>query len=193
MEVSRQREKLLNSIIYFTNNTQHCYMLKLMKLLYYLDFWHFKETGRSVTGHAYKTWKRGPVPTKVWGELKYQRDSEDIKEYLFIDDEEFDEVEGKKKTVIKPKKEFNEKIFTKRELNLLKKAADIFYEATADQMKDSTHLRNAPWYKTMKSKGDNQIIDYMLALDDEPDSLTEDIVKDKQALEKENQQLLDKL
>jgi len=35
---------------------------KLFKLLYLLDFHHFRETGRSVTGLEYRAWKHGPVP-----------------------------------------------------------------------------------------------------------------------------------
>jgi hypothetical protein len=58
-------------------------------------------------------------------------------------------------------------------------------------MTDASHLKNAPWDKTIKEKGENAEIDYMLALDDEENSLNEEIVKDKQALDKENKELLD--
>jgi uncharacterized phage-associated protein len=191
MKLSREREKLLNAIIFFCNNTKHCYKLKLMKLLYYFDFWHFKETGRSVTGLTYKAWEKGPVPPNIYWEITPKNNPNDMKEYLFIEEEVYDEVNGKKKFNIKPKKDFNEKIFTKREIELLKKAAEIFYEATAEQMKDSTHLKNAPWDKTIKTKGESETIDYMLALDDEENSLTEEIVKDKQDFDKKNKELLD--
>ena len=191
MKLSREREKLLNSIIFFCNNTKHCYKLKLMKLLYYLDFWHFKETGKSVTGLTYKAWKKGPVPSQIYWEINPQNNPEDMKEYIFVEEEVYDEVTGKKKFSIKPRKEFNEKIFTARELDLLKKAAEIFLEATAEQMKDSTHLKNAPWDRTIKTKGESETIDYFLALDNEENSLTEEIVKDKEIFDKENKELLD--
>ena len=191
MILSSEREKLLNAIIFFSNNTKHFHKLKLMKLLYYLDFWHFKETGRSVTGLTYKAWKKGPVPTKVYWEIDTKNNPDDIKESLFIEEEILDEVTGKKQLNIKPKKDFNEKIFTKREVEILKRIVEIFYDARGDLMTDASHLKNAPWDKTIKEKGENAEIDYMLALDDEENSLNEEIVKDKQALDKENKELLD--
>lgn len=190
MKLSREREKLLNAIIFFCNNTKHCYKLKLMKLLYYLDFWHFKETGRSVTGHTYKAWGKGPVPTKVYWEIDPKNNPDDLKEYLFIEEEIFDEINNKKKLNIKPKKEFNNKIFTKRELEILGRIAEVFRDATGDIMKDSTHMKNAPWDKTIKDKGESAEIDYLLALDDEKNSLTEEIVKVNQKFDKENRELL---
>ena len=60
-------------------------------------------------------------------------------------------------------------------------------------MKDATHLRNAPWDKTIKEKGKNAEIDYLLALDDESNSLTPDIVKDKILFDKQNREVLDSL
>lgn len=50
MFVSSTREKLINAIVFFAANTRHCGKVKLFKLLYLLDFAHFRETGRSVTG-----------------------------------------------------------------------------------------------------------------------------------------------
>jgi uncharacterized phage-associated protein len=40
-----------------------------MKLLYFLDFIHFKQTGKCVTGLDYYAWKRGPVPKKLFDEI----------------------------------------------------------------------------------------------------------------------------
>jgi uncharacterized phage-associated protein len=62
MLISRDREKLINAIIYFAGNTRFCGKTKLFKLLYLLDFHHFRDSGRSVTGLDYHAWKNGPVP-----------------------------------------------------------------------------------------------------------------------------------
>jgi uncharacterized phage-associated protein len=69
MLVEHSREKLINSIIYFLKNTKNCGKTKLFKLLYYLDFMHFRETGRSVTGLDYYAWDFGPVPKKLYDEI----------------------------------------------------------------------------------------------------------------------------
>ena len=47
MIITHHREKLINAIIYFANNTKRCGKTKLLKLLYFLDFRHFKQTGKS--------------------------------------------------------------------------------------------------------------------------------------------------
>jgi len=43
--IDHDREKLLNAVVYFVKETKHCGVTKLVKLLYYLDFFHFKEAG----------------------------------------------------------------------------------------------------------------------------------------------------
>ena len=193
MKLSLEREKLINAIIYFCNNTKHCYKLKLMKLLYYLDFWHFKETGRPVTDQTYKAWKLGPVPQKVYNELTVGKIPDDLNEFLFIEEEVLDDITGMKRLNIKAKKDFNEKVFSKREIEILKKVTEVFYDARGDLIKDATHLKNSPWDKTVKEKGENAVIDFMLALDDEDNSLSEEIVKDIQSFDKENKELLNSL
>src|SRR5215472_1919492 len=67
---SDQREKLVNAIIFFVSNTKRCHTLKLFKLLNFLDFEHFRQTGFGVTGLEYKAWPKGPVPSALWHEFK---------------------------------------------------------------------------------------------------------------------------
>jgi len=69
MIITHHREKLINAIIYFANNTKRCGKTKLLKLLYFLDFRHFKQTGKSVTGLDYYAWDMGPVPKDLYNEL----------------------------------------------------------------------------------------------------------------------------
>lgn len=190
--MERQREKLINAIIYFAKNTKHCHKLKLMKLFYYLDFWHFKETGRSVTGLDYKAWRDGPVPPSLYHEIEPEKNPDDIKEYLFVENEEFQNKSGHCLR-IKPKKKFNSEAFTKRELEILERVAYTFRDAKAQDMTDSTHLSNSPWSKTKNEKGDSATIDYMLALDNEPNSLLPEDVEERIKLDNETKELLSRL
>lgn len=193
MKLSLEREKLINAIIFFSKNTKSCNKLKLMKLLYYLDFWHFKETGRPVTNQTYRAWKMGPVPLPIYKEISPENLPEDLGKFLFVEEEIVDEIKEIKKLKITAKKDFNQKIFTKREIEIMNRVAEIFYDAPGNIMKDATHLKNAPWDKTVKEKGENAVIDYMLALDNEDGSLTADIVNDKLSMDKENRELLKSL
>ncbi|WP_456664297.1 Panacea domain-containing protein [Bradyrhizobium sp. LB13.1] len=61
MFVSRDREKLINAIIYFLGATNHCHTLKLFKLLNFADFEHFRQTGRTIFNLDYKALPKGPV------------------------------------------------------------------------------------------------------------------------------------
>ena len=70
---THHREKLIHAIVFFAKKTRHCGKTKLFKLLYLLDFDHFRETGRSVTGLKYYAGEMGPVPVALaeeWDEFE---------------------------------------------------------------------------------------------------------------------------
>lgn len=166
MIITHHREKLINAIIYFAKNTKKCGKVKLMKLLYFLDFMHFKQTGKSVTGLKYYAWDKGPVPKDLFEEISGDM-GEDLKKAIAI--VPFDRFQ---KIVPKRAQRFDSTHFTKREINLLKMTADIFKDANAEQMTMVSHLRKEPWDKTRNEKGLFAEIDYMLAIDDADDSLS---------------------
>lgn len=163
MIITHHREKLINAIIYFARNTQNCGKTKLMKLLYFLDFIHFKQTGKSVTGMDYYAWDFGPVPVSVWEELTDGMDS-DMREAIILSQKgDFQHIQAKKK--------FDDQFFSNRELNILERVAFIFRDAPTNEMVELTHLENTPWSKTLKEKGDRTRIDYFLSIDTKDDSL----------------------
>lgn len=61
MLTNHERQKLVEAVLYFATNVKKLGKVKLFKLLYFLDFEHFRDTGRSVTGMDYVAWKMGPV------------------------------------------------------------------------------------------------------------------------------------
>jgi uncharacterized phage-associated protein len=158
-------------MIYFATHTKYCGKTKLLKLLYFLDFKHFKQTGKSVTGQDYFAWKMGPVPRELFEELSGDMRS-DLKAAIHdLPDEEFKK--------IRPKKRFDDQYFSKTEMKLLEDIAFIFQDAKADDMVESTHLTNEPWDRTLKQKGEFKKIDYMLAVDSEIVSLPYEEAKDR--------------
>jgi len=167
MIIANHRQKLINAIIYFAKNTKYCGKTKLLKLLYFLDFTHFKQTGKSVTGQDYFAWRMGPVPKDLFEELSGNMKSDmkaAIKELPV--DKEFQQ--------INPEKQFNADFFSKKEMKLLENISFVFKDAKADLMIESTHLKNEPWDKTLKEKGEFHKIDYMLAVDSDIASLPVD-------------------
>ena len=171
MIITHHREKLINAIIYFAKYTKYCGKTKLLKLLYFLDFCHFKQTGKSVTGLEYFTWEKGPVPKDLFEELPDNMKS-DLKDSINI-------VLSESLQKIVPRKKFNDEHFTNREKKLLETISFIFGDAKADDMVEVTHLKNEPWHRTLKEKGLWQKIDYLLSIDDEEDSLTYNEAKER--------------
>ncbi|MEE8481506.1 MAG: Panacea domain-containing protein [Desulfobacterales bacterium] len=173
MIITHHREKLINAIIYFAKNTQYCGKTKLLKLLYFLDFRHFKQMGKPVTGLDYYAWDMGPVPRDLYNELEDMKP--DLKAAIKLLSKE-----GFQKYI--PKKKFNGEYFSKREMRLLEDISYIFKDAKANEMIESTHLANEPWSKTLKEKGKFKKIDYMLSIDNIDSSLSV-----KEALERKEE------
>ncbi|MBU1182647.1 MAG: SocA family protein [Proteobacteria bacterium] len=166
MIITHQREKLINAIIFFAKYTKFCGKTKLLKLLYYLDFWHFRETGESVTGLNYSAWSFGPVPKTLYAELSNNMKPDLAAAVKIVTKDQFQ--------LIVPKKKFDSLYFSKREKKLIDKAVEIFKTAKAEDMVESTHILNSPWSKTLKEKGEFQHIDYFLAIDAYPESISYD-------------------
>jgi uncharacterized phage-associated protein len=178
-------EKILNAIIYFVKTTKNCRKTKLFKLLYFFDFIHFKKYGTSVSGYEYIAMPRGPVPIRLYEQITNREMIKGFSEVLsFV--EEVDEDGDSKgfKILIKGKKSPDMDCFSPNERNILEEVADMFKDSTATEMSEITHLKNSPWDKTKKTKGDNAIIDYFLAIDDET-KFGIDEINERFCLEKE--------
>jgi uncharacterized phage-associated protein len=61
MDISRAQQAAL----YFATNANDLYLVKLMKLFYYLDFISVRETGKSVTNDVYFHLPYGPIPSFI--------------------------------------------------------------------------------------------------------------------------------
>jgi uncharacterized phage-associated protein len=155
------RDKLINAIIYFAKNTKYCGVTKLFKLLYFLDFEHYQEIGRSVTGLDYYAWKMGPVPVSLYDEV-----SSPDKD--FVEKIRFEPVQtkfGNPMYLVRPKADFDSTHFSKRELKLLKKLSKLYEKSQADDIVEATHLENLPWNKVYNEEKNMQgLIPYEYAI-----------------------------
>lgn len=181
MIITHRREKLINAIIYFAKHTQYFGKIKLMKLLFFLDFTHFKQTGKPVTGLEYLAWEKGPVSKDLFLELNDMKP--DLKDAIKL-------VPQGNLIRIVGKREFDSTHFTKRELRLLENLCFIFRDAKAEEMSEISHLKNEPWHKTISEKGENAKIDYLLSVDTSGESLTFDEAKERMEEISETHRLL---
>lgn len=159
---NHSREKLLNSINFFARNTQNLGKIKLFKLLYLLDFEHFRQTGRSVTGLEYRAWKLGPVPIVLMQE--WEQPEPDFLESLRIEPEQV--IDHVRQTV-RPITEFDDSHFSRRELRLMEHFANEFQDALSQPMIDATHAEGMPWFKVWNQQGMDAPIPYDLAVDED--------------------------
>jgi uncharacterized phage-associated protein len=158
-------KKLIQAIIFFSLKTQYCGKTKLFKLLYLLDFEHFRQTGRCVTGMDYYAWEMGPVPVALaeeWDNFK-----PDLQNKVFINYQLVHSETGKlTRQTIRAKVDFDDTFFTKRELRLMTEIADRYHTHYASDMVEVTHAENGAWEKIWNNgKGYNQRIDYRLVVE----------------------------
>jgi len=162
MLISRHREKLINAVVFFAAGTQHCGKVKLFKLLYLLDFAHFRETGRSVTGLEYQAWKMGPVPLELvqeWDQLE-----PDLANAVDIIPEKV--IDYVRERVV-AKVPFDDSFFTPRELRLMGDIAARFRDELTRPLIGFTHEDRGPWDKIWDDgRGNNERIPYSLAVSD---------------------------
>jgi uncharacterized phage-associated protein len=149
MLIAHGRDKTINAVIFFARNVRHLGKTKLFKLLYFLDFGHFRETGRPVTGMDYHAWKMGPVPVVLADEVE-------APEADMCSKISFQEVVtgfGRPMLKIVPLADFDPTHFTKRELRLMEQLSEEYRDTRADDMIEATHLENLPWYKVYVDEG----------------------------------------
>jgi uncharacterized phage-associated protein len=166
MGMNIYREKLLNATLFFAKNTKYLNLTKISKLLYFLDFTHFKQTGYPSIGLKYFSFEWGPVPREFWAEIKDGDVPEDFKKKLALILKTDDFIPNFKEIEIRAIQRPDLSVFTPREIKILEDLAFIFKEARGKDISEITHLPNQPWDITVKNVGKNKIIDYMLAIDD---------------------------
>ena len=162
MVISHDREKLIHSINFFARHTRKCGKVKLYKLLYFLDFEHFKLTGRSVTGLYYNAWPMGPVPVTLHDEI--DAPAADMAAIVGFEKKSI-RAGAQEMLAVTPRADFSEQHFSRRELSILSDLAARYRDAKADDMIEATHLENLPWHKVYNQAGARQArIPYDLAL-----------------------------
>lgn len=162
--MNQTRRKLLNAILFFAKNTRNLNTTKLSKLLFFLDFTHFKQTGFPSIGLQYHAFDCGPVPKNFWLEVKDGRAPNDFLSAISIQANSDPELEYRELRFM-AKTAPDMRVFTPREKRILAMLVEFYKDATAGQLSEISHLKNSPWDKTYHGTGRNAPIDYQLALD----------------------------
>jgi uncharacterized phage-associated protein len=151
---SLDKKKLEQVILYFLEkiNNIHLGRVKLMKLLYYVDFDHYERHGRSITHAKYRKLPHGPVPDKAEKVVEQMIKAGAVKpvDVLYGD--------FTQNRLLTENGKFDASLFTGDEIQTLEKVALRWEEASAKQIESATH-KEAPWATTEDLKA----IDYELA------------------------------
>lgn len=162
------RKRLINAVLFFAKNTNYCGKIKLFKLLYLLDFEHFRQTGKSVTGYDYQAWKFGPVPVDLMEE--WEQLDPDLSKVIQIVPEQV--VNYTRFSVVANEDAiFDDSEFSDRQLRIMAELVDKYRDTKSETMIDVTHAQNGAWDKIWQDgKGAHQPIPYALGIaDDAPD------------------------
>lgn len=147
-------KKYKSVVLFFANKVQNGTLgkLKLMKLLYFLDFDFFEKYGKSITGDEYLRFDNGPVPRMAEKILK-EMEGKEIK----ITRKKV--AKGyKDQQLVEPLKQVNVELFSPEEVLMMEEIADKWERFSGSEMKNASH-GEAPWIATKK----DGIIDYNLA------------------------------
>lgn len=175
MFISFEREKLLNVIVYFLGEVNHCHTLKLFKLLNFLDFEHYRQTGKTVTNLDYFAFPNGPVPSSLLAEIK--NPPTDLSEFISVNNIQNVVGELERREFV-AKKKFDSSYYTKRELEIMARLALFFRDLKAENMSEFSHDPQMPWRKIYrKGEGNGKPIPLSLAFTSLP------IVKDRPTID----------
>jgi uncharacterized phage-associated protein len=161
------RNKLLTCMVHFASETKRPTVMKMFKLLYFLDFRALEELGTPVTNLWYKALERGPVPTELYTEIG-KKDAakipEDFKDWLGLKPimDSQDLLLGNE---FFARREPEYKWLSKREKTVLQNITEIFKDINANDISMASHERRGPWSITWnKGKGANNLIKFELGL-----------------------------
>lgn len=156
------KNRLINTVVFFAENTRFCGKIKLFKLLYLLDFEHFRQTGKSVTGFEYQAWKFGPVPVELMEE--WEEPSDELAKAVHIVEEKV--IDYVRQTVkVNEGVHFDPDDFTPRQIKLMEGLAARYRDTRSPTMIDVTHEQNGAWDKIWQGGlGAREPIPYELSI-----------------------------
>lgn len=146
-------QKLWNMVIFFSDRIKP-FKVKLNKLLFYADFYHFKLNSSSISGATYRAIQYGPVPADYQLYLAQGL-------VLGILDLKIVELYDLNAEVFCGKIEFQKELFDSKEITTLQKVAEYFEAYNNKQIIEISHKERA-W---IECESNHSLIDYRYAFD----------------------------
>ena len=145
-------ERLRNLLLYFIHECGDVFNTKMNKLLFYADFYHYRQHGQAISGLSYRAIKYGPVPVH-WDRAYSLFD--DVRQEIV----EFDTGITGTKLVSVSQPDLS--LFSESEKDTLRKIAETFSQTTAKEISLVSHDEEA-WKRYV---GTSQFIDFSTAFE----------------------------
>lgn len=145
-------ERLRNILLYYIHECGDVFSTKMNKLLFYTDFYHYRQHGQAMSGLSYRAIQYGPVPVH-WDRAYSLFD--DIRQEIV----EFDM--GVTGTKLVAKSQPDTDLFSEAEKDTLKKIAETFAHTTAKEISLVSHDEEA-WKQYI---GTAQLINFNTAFE----------------------------
>lgn len=143
-------DKLVNMVLFFASSLPDLVKSKLLKLLWYTDYLHFKRQGISMSGTVYVKNHYGPIPAHHETLMTYMLEEGVIEMRPYEGPYEGD--------CVLPLVDFDRELFSEEELNVLDAVLARFRNSTARDLSDSSHAEDG--YQKVDMK---QLIPYVYA------------------------------
>lgn len=168
-------EKLKAIILFFCTYTEPKFLgkVKLMKLIYFLDFMHVKKYVSPVTYDNYVHLNFGPIPSTILnlvGEVSDDFDNAELSDVISIERKPEADIHR-----IVPSRKFNRddaKYFSESELKMMKAVCARYGKSNTKTIEEASK-KEAPYIKTVS--GEN--ISYVLAAKDLDCEVSEEEIK----------------
>lgn len=175
--INMNKEKYENAILYFLETVNNAYLgkVKLMKLLYYLDFDHFERYGASVTGDTYLNKAAGPVPENGDAILQEMKDKGLIEIHT-------EQIIDFVKYQYLPRTSCNLRAFALTEAEMLYEIAEKWRLHSRAEIVEASH-GEAPWIATRADEPIPYALAYYRGKYDEPACDADEIAASVSALD----------
>jgi uncharacterized phage-associated protein len=176
------REKFANTVLFLLKGCGGAGVLKLVKMLYFADFEHYRRHLRPITGVQYVALKNGPVPDD------YKQLFDELESSAVIRRREVP-IHGALKPMMKCEalQEPNEHAFGPTEIEVLRDVLEQCRHETGNSLIERSH-REGPWSWVWDPESAGKAIPYSLGrwLDNQPDD--DDLETAARALESDDVQ-----
>ncbi|MEX2568777.1 MAG: type II toxin-antitoxin system antitoxin SocA domain-containing protein [Cyclobacteriaceae bacterium] len=149
-------EKFTEMVIYFSEKIEP-FKTKMNKLLFYADFFMFKQSCFSISGVRYKAIDMGPVPNNFQSIFEYLANKDEID----INTTEFPNGYTGEQFKARKDRPFKANLFSTNELETLEKVANVFKETSTNDIIELSHFEEA-WKKNERKKS---VISYEYAFE----------------------------